>query len=239
MKVTVKSLGVLNKETELEVKPLTVLIGPNNSGKTWLAYMLAGILGDYGRFRYTSAYEDDELQEKYSVIDDAVKQVQEKGNATIDLYAFAQSYGAAYFNKVAALASDWMDEYLMTEYVDFSNLKVHLQLSESETAHLLKHIREYRYEKRIGKGLLILRKKSGDNTLFIYTTATTENEDQASENLPSETIKEEIIRGVMLALHRSLYSQSRVFPTERTTLVTIPFSGTRQTPSPPLDLLPT
>ena len=42
MKITVRNLGVI-KEAEVDLKPLTIFIGPNNSGKTWLAYTLANI----------------------------------------------------------------------------------------------------------------------------------------------------------------------------------------------------
>ena len=46
MKVSVRNLGVI-KEAEFDVKPFTVFIGPNNAGKTWLAYALAGILDSH------------------------------------------------------------------------------------------------------------------------------------------------------------------------------------------------
>jgi predicted ATPase len=39
MKVTVRNLGVI-KEAEVDLKPLTIFVGPNNAGKTWLAYTL-------------------------------------------------------------------------------------------------------------------------------------------------------------------------------------------------------
>lgn len=43
MKVTIQNLGAI-QHAELDLKPLTILIGPNNAGKTWMAYTLAGIL---------------------------------------------------------------------------------------------------------------------------------------------------------------------------------------------------
>jgi predicted ATPase len=43
MKVTVRNLGVI-KEAEVDLKPLTIFVGPNNAGKTWLAYALTGVL---------------------------------------------------------------------------------------------------------------------------------------------------------------------------------------------------
>ena len=39
MKVEVKNLGII-KKAELEIKPFTVIIGPNNTNKTWLTYAI-------------------------------------------------------------------------------------------------------------------------------------------------------------------------------------------------------
>ena len=43
MKIKVSNLGPLQGPAEFDLKPLTIFIGPNNAGKTWLAYTLAGI----------------------------------------------------------------------------------------------------------------------------------------------------------------------------------------------------
>ncbi len=43
MKIKFSNLGYI-KETELELRPLTVIIGPNDSNKTYLAYCVYGIL---------------------------------------------------------------------------------------------------------------------------------------------------------------------------------------------------
>jgi hypothetical protein len=42
MKLTFSNLGTI-KKTELDLRPLTVIIGPNNSSKTYLAYSIYGI----------------------------------------------------------------------------------------------------------------------------------------------------------------------------------------------------
>ena len=44
MKVTIQKLGMIRK-AEIDLRPFTIFIGPNNAGKTWLAYTLAGIFG--------------------------------------------------------------------------------------------------------------------------------------------------------------------------------------------------
>ena len=43
MKVEIRNLGVI-KKAEIDLKPLTVFIGRNGTGKTWTAYTLASIL---------------------------------------------------------------------------------------------------------------------------------------------------------------------------------------------------
>ena len=88
MKVTVQKLGVIQK-AEIDLKPLTIFIGPNNTGKTWLAYTLAGIFGTRGRDEYAQAYAAGELPDAYPPLDNAIEKVLAEGNATIDLYKFA------------------------------------------------------------------------------------------------------------------------------------------------------
>ncbi len=61
MKITISNLGPIREKAEIDLKPLTVLIGPNNAGKTWLAYTLGGILGTDGLSRYVRAYAKGEI----------------------------------------------------------------------------------------------------------------------------------------------------------------------------------
>jgi hypothetical protein len=66
-----------------------------------------------------------------------------------------------------------------------------------------------------------MRKKQGDNTLFIFTST----EGQPSEALPDETISERIVRTIFRVIHEALYPYVRTFPTERTAyLLSFPFS---------------
>jgi hypothetical protein len=55
MKITFKNLGAI-RETELDLRPLTVIIGPNNTNKTYLAYSVYGISKHAGKdFLLTAA----------------------------------------------------------------------------------------------------------------------------------------------------------------------------------------
>src|SRR5579885_1115001 len=92
MKVSVRNLGVI-KEASFDLKSLTVFIGPNNAGKTWLAYSLAGILSSFGSSQYTQAYTEKRVLHTYEPLDTAIERVLAEGNATIDLRQFAEEYG--------------------------------------------------------------------------------------------------------------------------------------------------
>ncbi|TMC17670.1 MAG: hypothetical protein E6J34_18270 [Chloroflexi bacterium] len=54
MKVTISHLGAIS-EANIDLKPLTIFVGPNNAGKTWLAYTLASLFGPFG---YKNCYEE-------------------------------------------------------------------------------------------------------------------------------------------------------------------------------------
>ncbi|WP_165774562.1 AAA family ATPase [Candidatus Viridilinea mediisalina] len=42
MKAIIQNLGSVSA-AEIELKPLTIFVGPNNAGKTWTAYTLASL----------------------------------------------------------------------------------------------------------------------------------------------------------------------------------------------------
>src|SRR5437667_7196094 len=112
MKVTVRNLGVIRK-AEVDLKPLTIFVGPNNAGKTWLAYTLAGIFGSYGRNEYIRAYIEDKIpEETYPPLKAAIQQVIDDGSTTLDLVQFADEYGEVYFNDAAHFAQLWMYKFM-------------------------------------------------------------------------------------------------------------------------------
>jgi energy-coupling factor transporter ATP-binding protein EcfA2 len=217
MKIQVQNLGPLQK-AEFDLKPLTVLVGPNNSGKTWLAYLLSGIFGPYGFNEYVEKYVEQDLAD-YPPLDEAIEKVKQKGIATIDMHAFAEAYADTHFTNVAKLAQSWMGDFMATSPGHFSNLQVSVQLADSKEA-FLQRVDQYPLNRNIARGLLTIRKKAHDRILHIYTTV---EEESATDQLPGDIIRERIVRFTITILHRSLYSETYVFPTERTTFIAFPF----------------
>src|SRR5579859_2757665 len=221
MKITIHNLGVI-REAEFDLKPLTVFVGPNNSGKTWLAYTLMGIFGTYGMEKYVQAYASSE-QKEYPRLDRAIERVLAKDNATIDLYKFAEEKGESYFQNVAKLACSWMPDFMKTQLAVFNTMQASIHLSDKKV-DFLERIEVTSLPRKIYGGTLDIRKSSGDKTLYAFTIEG-EGEEQITDRLPVEAIKERLVQSVASVLHRSLYPEIRVFPTERTTLVTFRFGS--------------
>src|SRR5437762_425900 len=49
----ISNLGRVN-EARLDIRPLTVFIGPNHTGKTWTAYSLYGIARNLARIQFST-----------------------------------------------------------------------------------------------------------------------------------------------------------------------------------------
>ena len=225
MKVIVHNLGVI-EEAEIDLKPLTIFVGPNNAGKTWLTYTLSGILGPYGWSRYLRAYILDEVQQSYPPLEDAIQQILDVGNAKIDLVQFADEYGELYFNNVANLAQQWMQEFMGTDRIDFDDLKIQVSMGETKS-HFLEQILNSSSERNLSFGqarqgaLLTAFKEAGKRDLYIYTL----KEGSVSEELPRRVVKEFLVGSIFQTLHQVLYLATYTFPTERTAYITFPFQG--------------
>jgi hypothetical protein len=220
MKITIQKLGTI-QNAELDLKPLTILVGPNNTGKTWLAYTIAGIFGGYGLDRYTQAYIDGQVA-SYDILEKAIERVRQRGDAKINLYEFADNHGEAYFNQNAQFAKLWMQDYMSTQYPLFDEMDISISLAETKMT-FMQHIKDYSLRSDVAEGLLKIRKKAGDGLLYAYTSSASDNCDPITERLPAEEIRESLVSNFTRNLHRSLYTRVRVFPTERTAIVTFNF----------------
>ncbi len=187
MRITVRNLGPL-EQAEIDLKPLTILVGPNNVGKTWLAYTLAGILGNYGWTKYLDAYIDGKVSETYPMLDRLVQEILDNGNAVIDLVQFIEEEGEQYINHYATFSKNWLQEYLCTERISFDNLEIQIKLEEAKQP-LLEYIQQTSGRDQLSVGrvtdrpLLEALKQSGDRKVYFYTS------ENIAEKLPLRAVK--------------------------------------------------
>jgi len=218
MKLEIRNLGVVEK-AEIDLKPLTVFIGRNGEGKTWAAYTLSAILGQQGYRNYLKAYLDGKTQQTYPIIDSALQQLFDEGNAQIDMIEFANDCAEIYINDVARLAPNWMRSFMATERADFKNLQVDFKLEETKL-EFLERIKLVSVQREISLGLLNSVKESGETILYFYSAGSKD-----LNKLPKTAIKQFISQEIFQMLHRSIYDYIHIFPTERTTFITLPFSS--------------
>lgn len=227
MKVAIKNLGAV-REAEINLKPLTVFVGPNNTGKTWTAYTLSAILGFYGWSQYLKDYEARKLNHFYPPIEEAIKQLLEEGNARVDLIRFFNSHGTYYINNVANSARNWLNYFMDTRRASFKNLDIDIDLVRIRE-EIEKEIRELPSEAKLstgksGEALFNALKEKDSSIIYFYTTG------DITEKLSSRIIRNFVAGTVFSVIHKALYNLVYYFPAERTaiTMFVMPFKGEQQ-----------
>jgi AAA15 family ATPase/GTPase len=224
MKIKISNLGPIHDEAQFDLKPLTIFIGPNNSGKTWLAYTLAAIFSPYGYKFYTDNEHIEDIPQNYPPLIQVTDKILQEGKAKLNLWQFADEYGERYFNNIALQASTWLPKFMSTNNISFNKMKCLISITE-EKQKFLKHVQDASIHMGIGiskqKILINIRKKKGQKDLYLYTSS----EDLEQEELPREILEEVLTKEVLRVFHYALYPNVVFFPTERTTYITVPFSA--------------
>ncbi len=214
IRISVQKLGAL-EEADIRLKPLTVFVGPNNTGKTYSAYLIALLFGEYGWSQYTRAYVDDGTSKKYEPIDTAISRLIEGGSANIDISTFIRDYSVDYYNDLAKLCPDWMKNYLGTTRVALDDLTVEVDIRE-HVERLVESSLRVAVKERLGvdkegKSLVSVVKERDENRVFIYTEG-----ENVQDKIPIKEIKRLVSGNIFMLVHRALFRDVRVFGAERT-----------------------
>ncbi|QYX32259.1 AAA family ATPase [Sphaerospermopsis torques-reginae] len=217
MKVKIANLGVVEK-AEIDLKPLTVFIGRNGTGKTWTAYTLASILGKYGCVRYWKEHIDKKTKQRYPIIDNAIEEFLQEGNVRIDLIDFAEEFIEIYINDVSSLSHNWMNTFLETERVNFENMNVSFNLSEAKQ-EIFDNIKTHVVQQKFSfgsqsKNTLHILKELGKPSIYFYIVSVSEY--SILNKLPKIVFEQILLQEIFKIIHRAFYSCVYIFPTERT-----------------------
>ena len=217
MIIKIKNVGAVTN-AEIDLKPLTVFLGKNNTGKTYVSYLLSGIFDGYSYNEYlNSVIAEEKLHKQYKEIDGLVSQVIESGNAKLDLNAFLEKEGFKYFEYISKRIPIWFPSFLGTQRRNFDDLEVIFNLKDLNKEILLK-LKTVVMDSKIsvnaqGDGLLNAHKDKDDMHIYFYS-----KDANVAEKLPIKVINQFIFRNVLMCIHRSIYPNVYVFGAERTGL---------------------
>ena len=214
MKVRITNLGAV-KDAEIAVKPLTVFVGSNNTGKTWTAYTLAALFTPVSWEKYESSYIDGDCLEHYPILEKAISDFIEDGRTSIDLVQFFETSGLDYINGVAKLATSWIQEFIGSKLATLQDLDMRIELAELRSK-IIDNITASKLElkqavSKDGDALLNALKERGNSTLYFYT-----QKSGIPEDYPTRAIKLFISGAVFSGIHRAVYRNVFFFPAERT-----------------------
>lgn len=218
MQVTIENLGAVKKGT-IELKPLTVFVGYNNTGKTWAAYGASSVFSPFGKNFYTKIFNNGKLKETYPDIDYMIKTLFEKGNASINIVDFFEKSGAEYFNNIARLSPAWMKKFLGTDNESFNELSIKIS-KDGDFKKISRKLLNGSLDIQIspefeGNSIISIHKERRDPSIIFYLTEIKKDE------LPKEILISNIYRIIFEYIHDLLYYNVWYLPSERTGFVSL------------------
>lgn len=214
----IENLGAVIKG-QVEIKPLTVFIGPNNTGKTWAAYGIAGIFGPMSWKIYTSSFLDGKLEEKYPEIEALIETLFDRGNAKIDIITFFKDNGVSYFNNLSKLLPLWLNRFFSTDNVPFNNLSISIT-GDINLKNPINKLLQESIDKQIspdkdGQPIVKIHKDEQDSLIYFYLS------ENRKEELPKKILINSIYKTIFRSIHRALYYNVRYLPAERTGILAL------------------
>lgn len=218
MHITINDLGAV-KNGEFELKPLTVFIGPNNSGKTWTAYAVTSLFSEDMFDAYIKKYIEEMSNNDYLNINDAVEQVLGKGIAKINLEDYTQEQFTRLLNNVAGILPSRLPHFLDSRRASFENFKMNIEEIEELKDRFIKNSKRIGLNTKLlinkeGQALLNGNKNSKDTHLIIYTKSSEDIRD-----IPVDLLTYFIADIVIKLIRKILYYNVVFFPPERTGMV--------------------
>jgi predicted ATPase len=226
MKINISHLGAIT-HAQIELKPLTVFIGDNSTGKTWAAYAIASILGPYGQQKYLEAYLNHQTTFKFQPLEEALNTLTDKGSASINLKDWLINYAERYINEVALLVPQWLDIFMATKYAHFDKTTLSVEFPPAFLSKIIDRLNHFgiNVSRSVGQkdsllSLKALKDQANDNLYYYITSDSAE----IPEIIKKKEIQEFVFSIAFDMIREAIASNTPIFPTERTTFITLPLS---------------
>lgn len=226
MKIKIANLGPIKDEISINLKPMTIFVGPNNSGKTWTAFAIASIFGPRAVHEYHNEYFDNSIKDDYPSLDKAFSELMEKGSTKIDLIKFFDDYGEYYINNLAKFEVQWFQDFMGSTEFPFKSMRLRIELMDEQKDKIIKKIKSYLLRgafspTKDGEALLNVVKEKDNQFLSVYTSIMSDDGKSIQElenQLTPNIIKSILFDRVFRIISRSIYRDVYFFPAERAAL---------------------
>lgn len=213
MIINIKNLGPI-KDLEIDTsKSLTIMCGPNNTGKTYVSYLIYTIYSGIISKPWIK-YEYDDI-----IIKEYLSELKEKGE--IHLHE-------RLINQILSIMADLIKNKLMTimfaisfenEEKLFKNLEIKLSLSKEQYNRILKGESESRMY--IGNKTYTIKKELGIAKIKFITAVTEKNINNSELNdLPEKNIVNQLIYSFLISLAVEPVFNARMLTVERNSIYT-------------------
>jgi len=194
LNITVENLGNI-KRADIELGKFTIFAGANNSGKTYINYMLYALIDK----RYVLRSE---LYEKY------IKEAKENGISEIDLPSFVDNHFLKLKSKLEKSFSHILDRFFSAEDGTFKNFALDIKYEIDSIRNRLVKI-NFNHELSIGKNKVIfeINKESDSDKLILIIQ---------DNSLPNDIYLDFINEVMFKVLFSNLHNDVFLLPAERT-----------------------
>jgi predicted ATPase len=200
VKIKFSNLGSI-KETELDLRPLTVIIGPNNSNKTYVAYCV------YGLWTNAVSMVTGDLIRDLTFKRESINTISIKINKLIKLFITEHNRKKVFFQEN-------LEKFFQDYNELFSRTDFEIPLTEKQVQQALDSVIQKKFLRSPSEKSLEITLKN-DNSLFISNL---EKISRLKRNDNREEEEAKVI-SLILALNEQLFSIPFLLPAERNAFI--------------------
>ena len=222
LQIHIENLGKIT-EASLDLRPLTIFIGPNNTNKSWAAYSIYGVLESSASKVLAQEYLNSETRFIQSPLRkgllEIVNSFEKNFYVEIDIIKLAREYLRVLLDDITQLFSQELVFlfFNVKEKELFKQFKISIHLEDLMFNRCIENLqqKEFIHKHILGgieeKKFLEITKKSGENSLIISG--------EMLDDIPFKMVKFFIVYHLLEVLRSSLFTMSFIFPAERKALI--------------------
>jgi ABC-type ATPase involved in cell division len=212
--IEIKNLGAVH-QTKIDLKPLTVFIGENNTGKTYSAYLIGYIFSKHSFLDFLYIYNKGKTTTKFPELEKLIDDILATGTGSINLKDFVKANTQKFFSVICdEIATKQFKTFLGSTSIEFDKMHVKLKTGnclDIQLNNISENIPCYLENFRnspVGKDFSFsINKKT-----YLVSIAT------KKENTKRENIQKFVYIALFMPLHRSIFNETYFLGAERTGL---------------------